>query len=140
MTLTPSDMVTPLSSYNFAKEYAKQVYEVERKNNDDRVYHVGTNDYFWGKKYAWRIFGACIPKNAFYAYLEEIGHTSIPCITSTEGYSPSNSIAYAESGLDDSVYKLITSAVIVKNGPYYRSPAYSKKFTIEGLTAITHKK
>lgn len=139
-TITPADVVKPLFSYHLAKEYAQQEYDIERENNDRRVAHSGSDDYYWGKKYAWRMFGACIPKGAFYTYLEEIGHPSVPCVTSEEGYPSSNSTAYAETGLDDAVYNLITSAVIVKNGPYYRSPLYTKKFQIEGPSAITHKK
>lgn len=139
-TLSPAETVNPLFSFHLAKEYARQQYEVERENNDRRVTHSGTGDYYWGKKYAWRMFGACIPKTAFYAYIDEIKHPSIPCVTSEIGYPPSNSIAYAETGLEEAVYKLITSATLVKDGPYYRSPLYSKKFVIEGINGITHKK
>jgi hypothetical protein len=138
--LSPSDKIDPLLSFYVAKQYGFQQYDLERANNDQRVSHAGDDDYYWGKKYAWRMFGACIPKTAFYAYLKEIRHPAVPCVTSKEGYPPSNSTAYAEQGLEQVVFNLITSAIIVGNGPYYRSPLFSKKFTIEGVSAITHKK
>lgn len=138
--LSPSGMVSPMFSYMAAQEIAKQQYAEEREKNDRRVSHGATDDYYWGKKYAWRMFGACIAQDAFYAYLEEIGHTAVLCVTSDPDYPSSNtqSTAYAETGLEDAVKNLITSAT--KVGAYYKSPLYSRKFTIKGINAITHKK
>lgn len=138
--LSPSGLVNPMFSYIAAQQIAKEQYAEERGKNDRRVSHAATDDYYWGKKYAWRMFGACIAQDAFHAYLEEIGHPAVLCTTSDPDFPSSNtqSTAYAEIGLDDAVKNLIASAV--KTGAYYKSPLYSRKFTIKGIKAITHKK
>jgi hypothetical protein len=139
--LSPSGLVNPMFSYIAAQQIASEKYDEEHEKNDRRVSHAATEDYYWGKKYAWRIFGACIAKEAFFSYLEEIHHPSVPCITQDSDYPASNtqSIAYAETGLEEAVKRLIASATKV-TGAYYKSPLYSKKFAIKGINALTHKK
>lgn len=138
--LSLSSATDPIFSLLASRKIAAEQYDEERAKNDRRVTHAGTNGYYWGKKYAWRMFGASIAKDAFYAYLEEIGHTAVLCTTQDPDFPSGNSqsIAYAEAGLEQAMEDLIMSAV--KTGRYYRSPLYSKSFTINGLNAITHKK
>jgi len=139
--LSPTSKVNPTLSYMFAQKLAEEKYDEERAKNDKRVIHNATDgDYYWGKKYAWRMFGACIARDAFDSYLEEIGHPSTPCITRDpdKPFSNEESIAYAETGLADAVDELISTAV--KVGRYYQSPRYSRQFTIKGISAITFKK
>lgn len=139
--LSPSASVNPMFSYIAAQQLAGERYEEEREKNDRRVVHAATDDYYWGKKYAWRMFGACIAQPAFHAYLQEISHPSVVCVTSDPDYPSSNteSIAYAETGLEEAIKNLITSAKKT-TAAYYKSPLYSKKFSIKGINAITHKK
>lgn len=138
--LSLSSAVDPMFSFLAAQKIAAEQYNEERGKNDRRVTHSANDDYYWGKKYAWRMFGACIAKEAFYAYLEEIGHKAVLCITQDSDFPSSNSqsIAYSETGLEQAVEDLIRTAV--KVGRYYRSPLYSREFTIKGLNALTHKK
>ena len=139
--LSPSALVNPMFSYIAAQQFAEEKYDEEREKNDRRVSYSATDDYYWGKKYAWRMFCACIAQDAFISYLEEIAHPSVPCITSDPDYPQSNtqSTAYAETGLEDAARNLIASAVKV-SGTYYKSPLYSRRFAIRGLNAISHKK
>lgn len=139
--LSKASLVNPMFSFMTAQNNAQEIYAAERAKNEQRVKHSATDGYYWGKKYAWRMFGMAIPKNAFFQYLEEINHPSVPCTTSDPDlpYANEDSIAYKEEGLQDAVMNLIASSVSVSPS-YYRSPLYSKKFSINGINAITDKK
>lgn len=139
--LSPTSQVNPMLSFLAAQHIARGNHTIEKAKNDQRVTHAATDGYYWGKKYAWRMFGTVIAKGAFFEYLEEIGHQSVPCITRDPDlpYSNDESTAYAEHGLEDVVRNLIASAVKVSPA-YFKSPLYSKKFTIKGINALTDKK
>lgn len=87
------------------------------------------------------MFGTVIAKGAFFEYLEEIGHPSVPCITSDPDlpYSNDASTAFKEEGLEEAIRNLVASAARVSPA-YFKSPLYSKKFTIKGINALTDKK
>ncbi len=139
--LSPTSQVNPMLSFLAAQHIAKGNENIERAKNDQRVTHSGKGGYYWGKKYAWRMFGTVIAKEAFFQYLEEIGHPSVPCITQNPdlGYGNEQSTAYAESGLEDAMRNLIASSAKASSA-YFKSPLYSKKFTIKGINALTDKK
>ena len=139
--LSPTSQVNPMLSFLAAQHIARGNHTIEKAKNDQRVTHAATDGYYWGKKYAWRMFGTVIAKGAFFEYLEEIGHPSVPCITRDPDlpYSNDESTAYAEHGLEDVVRNLIASAVKVSPA-YFKSPLYSKRFTIKGINALTDKK
>lgn len=139
--LSPSSLVNPMLSFLAAQQIAKGNYPIEKAKNDQRVSHSATDDYYWGKKYAWRMFGTVMAQSAFYEYLEQIGHPSIPCITRDPDlpYSNDQSTAYAEKGLEQAVRDLILSASKA-SAAYFKSPLYSKKFSIKGINALTDKK
>jgi hypothetical protein len=140
-TLSPTSQINPILSFMAAQHIAEGNRVTEKAKNDDRVRHSAKDDYYWGKKYAWRMFGTVIPQSAFHQYLDEIGHPSVPCITRDPDlpYGNDESIAYAEQGLEDAIKNLITSAT--KASPaYFKSPLYSKKFSIKGINALTDKK
>lgn len=139
--LSLTSQVNPMLSFLAAQHIAAGKHSIEKANNDRRVTHAATDGYYWGKKYAWRMFGTVITKNAFFGYLEEIGHPSVPCITRDPDlpYSNDKSTAYAEYGLEEAMRNLILSAGRV-SPTYFRSPLYSKKFTINGINALTDKK
>lgn len=134
--------VNPMLSFLFAQQEAQSKHAVNKKKNDTRVTHEATDGYYWGKKYAWREFGMAIPQGAFHAYLAEIGHPTVPCITSNPALQYNNndhSIAYKEEGLAKAIKGLITSAVKV-TAVRYESTLYSKRFMIKAISAITDKK
>ena len=139
--LSPTSLVNPMFCFMAAQQLAQATYQAEKAKNDQRVSHSATNGYYWGKKYAWRMFGTVIAQSAFVAYLEEIAHPSVPCITSDPDlpYANAQSTAYAEKGLEKAVRDLVASATKV-TGAYFKSPLYTKKFSIKGLSAITDKK
>jgi len=91
---------------------------------------------YLGKKYAWRIYGMAIAREAFDMYLEDIKHPAVPC--STEG---SPSIAYKDAGLEAAMDALCNSATRI-NGNRFKSPLLPSKdwFQIKGISAITDKK
>lgn len=133
--------VNPFFSYAFAQQIARENKLAEKAKNDQRVTHKTTDGYYWGKKYAWRMFGTVISKDAFYSYLEEINHPSVPCITNNPDlpYQSEPSTAYKEEGLEEAMHNLISSAQKVSPA-YYKSPLYSRKLSIKGIKAITDKK
>ena len=139
--LSKTSEVNPLISYACAQKIAHENRAVEKSKNDQRVTHQATDGYYWGKKYAWRMYGTVISKNAFYSYLDEIRHPSVPCETGNPDlpYQSDVSIAYKEAGLEEAVRNLINSAEKV-TPRYYKSPRYSKRFSIMGIKAITDKK
>jgi hypothetical protein len=104
---------------------------------------LAQDGYCWGKKYAWREFGLVISKDAFYAYLKEIKHPKVECITRNPDMGFSNSgepsTAYKEEGLADAVNSLIASAVKMTK-VRFKSPLYSKQFVIRVIEAITDKR
>jgi hypothetical protein len=139
--ISKSDSVNPMLSYLYSKKFSKDRHAVNKEKNDVRVTHTATDGYYWGKKYAWREFGLVISKDAFYAYLEQIAHPKVSCITANPDmiFSTDPSIAYKEDGLDDAMELLIMTAV-KQSKALYKSPHYSKKFSIRGIEAITDKK
>ncbi len=139
--LSKTSKVNPKLSYAVSKQIANEKYKEERAKNDQRVSHNATDGYYWGKKYAWRMFGTAIARNAFDEYLAEIGHPSVPCTTQDPDrpFANDQSIAYKENGLQDAIDMLFDTAVKVTPA-YYKSPHYSKKFAIRGISAITDKK
>jgi hypothetical protein len=139
--LSPTSQVNPMLSFLAAQHIAYGNKAIEKAKNDQRVNHSAIDGYYWGKKYAWRMFGTAIPKSAFFQYLDEIEHPSIPCITRDPDWPQSNdeSTAYAEHGLEEAIKNLIGSATKV-SAAYFKSPLYSKKFTINGINALTDKK
>lgn len=137
--LALSSAVNPMLSYLSAKSYAKEKFDEEKMKNDTRVQHLATDDYYWAKKHAWRMYGAFMAKDAFIQYLDEIGHKSIPCVVNPPDRPSSSSTAYAETGLEEAAYLLLTTAQKI-SASLYKSPLFSKKFTIKGISAISHKK
>ncbi|MFH0709378.1 MAG: hypothetical protein V2A75_04140 [Pseudomonadota bacterium] len=139
--LSKNSEVNPTLSYHYSLQLAKEKHDVNKAKNDERVIHAAHDGYYWGKKYAWREFGLIIPKDAFYSYLDEINHSKVECVTQNPDISFNNekSIAYKEEGLINAIKDLIDSAEKVTK-VHYKSPLYSRKFTIRGLDAITDKK
>jgi hypothetical protein len=95
-TLSKASLVNPMFSFMAAQNLAQETYAAEKAKNEQRVSHSANDGYYWGKKYAWRMFGTAIPKNAFFEYLKEINHPSVPCTTSDPDlpYGNDDSIAY----------------------------------------------
>jgi len=137
--LSLASEVNPILSYLAAKNLAIEKFEEEKEKNDTRTQHEGTGDYFWAKKQAWRLFGAFMSEGSFIRYLEEISHPSVPCLMVPEDHPPSWSTAYAESGLEEAAFRLISTAR-KKTPTLYSSELYSKTFAIKGISAISHKK
>lgn len=138
--ISPTDMVNPALSYAAAHSFSMGIAATNKENNDTRVTHARVEGYYWGKKYAWRRYGLVIGRNAFDQYLGEIGHPSIDCQTQDpDAGFPNASIAYADAGLEAAIDRLIGTAV-PSGDRYFKSPHYSKKFSIRGLSAITDKK
>lgn len=139
--LSLTSQVNPILSFLAAQQIAKGNYAAEKAKNEQRVTHSATDGYYWGKKYAWRMFGTVIAKEAFFKYLDEIGHPSVPCFTRDPDrpYSNDQSTAYKEDGLEEAMQNLIASATKASSA-YFKSPLYSKKFAIHGINSITDKK
>lgn len=133
-------------SYLFALKESEESHSINKEKNDTRVHHSAESGYYWGKKYAWREFGTVISQNAFYKYLENINHTTIPCQTINPHLpfkANEDSIAYLEEGLKTAMDDLIETAEKINEGPYYKSPLYfngEKNFKINGIKSITDKK
>jgi L-amino acid N-acyltransferase YncA len=139
--LSKASEVNPALSYLAAKQIAKEKYSVEKAKNDQRVSHTAKDGYYLGTKYAYRMFGLAITRNTFDSYLTEIKHPSVPCTTSDPERSFANdqSIAYKEDGLQDAMDRLFDNPIKVTE-VFYKSPHYSKRFSIRGINAITDKK
>lgn len=140
--LSKTGEVNPFFSYAFAQQIAKENKHAEKAKNDQRVTHTATDGYYWGKKYAWRMFGTVISKEAFYLYMKEIKHPAVSCITKNPDLpfnSGDPSIAYKEEGIEEAMRNLISSAAKITPA-YYKSPLYSKRVSIRGVKAITDKK
>jgi hypothetical protein len=139
--LSKNTEVNPMLSYLYATKLSEGKHEVNKGKNDDRVSHTAQDGYYWGKKYAWREFGLVFSKDALFAYLKEINHPKVECITRNPDMAFRNepSTAYKEEGLTDAVNSLIASAVKVTK-VRFKSPLYSKQFVIRGIEAITDKK
>ncbi|MBJ7221176.1 MULTISPECIES: hypothetical protein [unclassified Brenneria] len=143
--ISKTSVINKYLSYSVAQHEALNKHDANKYNNDSRVIHTSESGYYWGKKYAWREFGMCLPKDVFHDYLAYIKHPTVVCKTVTPGYpTGEDSIAYLEMGLEKAIEKLIDTAVMINNGPYFRSPLYTptpkKKFSIKGINAITDKK
>jgi len=105
--------VDPSVSYAIAQKISQENFAIEKANNDRRVTpHGNVTGYYWGRKYAWRIYGIAISENAFDEYLKEIGHPTTTCTTfePDKPYGNSQSIAYADEGLAAAVSDLIAFA------------------------------
>jgi hypothetical protein len=139
--LSLTSIINPMLSYLAAQQIAKGNFLIEKTKNDERVTHDAVDGYYWGKKYAWRMFGTVIAKEAFYKYLDEIAHPRVECFTRDPDFAYSNdkSTAYAQDGLEDAVRSLIETAERVSPA-YFKSPRYSKKFSINGINSVTDKK
>lgn len=132
-------------SFLYANYLSKQKHTENKLKNNSRVTpHIVSDKYYWGKKYAWREFGLFIPKDVFHEYMDCIGHPKVSCSTIADGYPQGqDSIAYQEEGIAEAMKKLVDSAEIVKNGPYFKSPLYKdgkNRFQIKEIQAITDKK
>jgi hypothetical protein len=139
--LGKANTVNKLLSYLAAKQLSQDKLAENKGKNDDRVRHRATDGYYWGRKYAWRRFGLVISKNAFYNYLEEIGHPNVPCRTINDDlgvHSNEESIAFKEEGLEEAMDALIDTAV--KNGRYFKSPLYEKNFQIRPISSISDRR
>ena len=139
--LSKTTEVNPIFSFMYAQQLANENKILEKDKNETRVSYNTNNGYYWGKKYAWRMFGSVISKAAFYKYMDESNHPSIPCIINNPDlpYKNEESIAYKEEGLEEKIRNLISTAVL-SGQVYYKSPLYSKRFSIRGIKAITDKK
>jgi hypothetical protein len=139
--LSKNTEINPMINYWYANELARSRHDINKGKNDARVQHTAKDGYYWGKKYAWREFGLVISKDAFYAYLKEISHPRVDCITNNPdmGFMNEPSTAYKEDGLAGAINALIASAE-KKTKVRYKSPLYSKQFAIKGIEAITDKK
>lgn len=139
--LSPTDQVNPVISYIAAREFSRAIELSNRQKNDDRVSHSATDGYYWGKKYAWRKYGLVISRDAFDAYLADIKHPFVECVTQDPDtpHLRSSSIAYLDEGLELAISRLVETSV-KEGGRYFKSPLYSKRFSIRGLAAITDKK
>ena len=131
-----ADAVDKIKSFYVAKILGEEARVVETKKSDERVVHSAKDGQYLGKKYAWRIYGMAIAREAFDTYLEDIKHPAVPC--STEG---SPSVAYKEVGLEAAMVALCKSAARI-NGNRFRSSLLPSKdwFQIKGISAITDKK
>ncbi len=136
-----ADSVNKILSLLAAKQQSSDDLAENKAKNDQRVTHRATDGYYWGKKYAWRRYGLMMAERAFLAYLTEIGHPSVPCITSNPDLAfPSNdpSTAFKDEGLERAIDDLIESAE--RAGQYFKSPLFSKKFQIRPIPSITDKR
>lgn len=131
-----ADLVDREKSFYVAKILGKEARTIETQKSNERVQHQAKDGHYLGKKYAWRIYGMAIARDAFDTYLEDIKHPSVSCFT--EG---SPSIAYKEDGLDAAMDALRQSATRI-DGNRFKSPLLSSKkwFQIKGISAITDKK
>ncbi|ENY3129603.1 hypothetical protein ACFXAP_003681 [Vibrio cholerae] len=140
--LSKNTEVNPIISLLFAKEIAKEKHAINKGKNDVRVHHDAIDGYYWGKKYAWREYGLVVPKQVSYDYLEEIDFPFVECETINPDLafvSNEKSIAFKDEGLEKAIDDLIMSAKKVTK-TYYKSPLFSRRFTIRGISAITDKK
>ena len=54
--LSLTSQVNPMLSFLAAQHIAQGTLAAEKAKNDQRVTHSATDGYYWGKKYAWRMF------------------------------------------------------------------------------------
>ncbi len=131
-----ADLVDRDKSFYVAKMLGEEARTIETQKSDERVQHRATDGHYLGKKYAWRIYGMAIAREAFDTYLEDVKHPSVPCFT-----DGGPSIAYKEAGLEAAIDALRQSSTRI-NGNRFRSPLFPSKdwFQIKGISAITDKK
>jgi len=139
--LSKNTEINPKLSLIYSRQLSQGKHVINKQKNDERVKHSATDGYYWGKKYAWREFGLVIAKSAFFEYLNELNHAKVPCVTTNPDnpMQTSDSVAFKEEGLAGAVENLIQSAEKVTK-VQYKSPLYSKRFTIKGIEAMTDKK
>lgn len=104
----------------------------EKAKNDERVIHDAVDGYYWGKKYAWRVFGMMLNKQQFSQFLAEINHPYVACLVkdTRPGQNRMNeSIAYLEDGLRETMENLVKSSQRITFSKY-TSPMYSKQFVL----------
>lgn len=131
-----ADDVDQHKSYYVSRLLGEELRAVETQKSDERVVHSASGGHYLGKKYAWRIYGMAVARDTFEAYLDDIRHPSVPCMT-----EDSPSLAYENEGLEAAMQALIQSATRV-GGNRFSSPLLPSKrwFQIKGLSAITDKK
>lgn len=131
-----ADSVDPAASYAVASALGEQSRAVEAGKSAARVSHTATDGTYLGIKYAWRIYGMAIAREAFETYLHDRNHPSVPCYT--EG---NRSTAFKEDGLKDAMDALFGNLVHV-SANRYSSPLFPSKrfFLVKGISAITDKK
>ena len=120
--LSKNNEVNKTISYLHAQQFSLNKHVINKQKNDDRVKYTASDGYYWGPKYAWREYGLVVPKNAFRAYLEEIKHPTIPCVITNPDnvVQTSETIAYADAGLENAVSELINTAEKVTKVLYKR--------------------
>jgi hypothetical protein len=123
-------------SFEASRQHGEEIRELETRKSDERVRHGATDGHYLGKKYAWRIYGMAVARGTFDAYLENIKHPAVSCVT--EG---TPSVAYKDDGLHAAMKALIYSATRVGEGRFYSPLLPSQRwFQIKGLSSITDKK
>lgn len=131
-----ADDVDQHKSHYVARLLGEEKRAVETQKSRERVQHGATDGHYLGKKYAWRIYGMAVARDTFDAYLADIKHPSVPCLT-----EDSPSTAYKEDGLAAAMDALIQTATRVSGNRFYSPLLPSKKwFQIKGISAITDKK
>ena len=133
-----ADLVVPSESHRVARRFGEERRTEETKKSNNRVTHSATDGAYLGRKYAWRIYGMAVAREIFDAYLAEIKHPYVNCIT-----KGTSSIAYLDEGIDKAMEALIESCVRVEDeGNRFKSDLLPGKdwFTVKGIEAITDKK
>ncbi|MFA7331995.1 MAG: hypothetical protein WC326_13075 [Candidatus Delongbacteria bacterium] len=131
-----ADEVDPHKSHYVARLLGEECRALETQKSDDRIQYSAPDGHYLGRKYAWRIFGMAVARDTFDAYLSDIKHPSIPCLT-----NGSRSTAYKEDGLGAAMDALIQTATRVGGNRFYSPLLPSKSwFQIKGISAITDKK
>jgi hypothetical protein len=131
-----ADDVDKNKSHYFARIKGEEIRESETRKSDTRVKHRSQDAHYLGRKYAWRIYGMAVAQETFYAYLKEINHPSVDCLTDN-----TPSIAYKEDGLKTAIDAFIDSAVHLGSNRFYSSLLpFKKYFLVKGISAITDKK
>ncbi len=64
-----ADAVDRDKSFYVAKILGEEARTVETQKSDERVVHQAQDGHYLGKKYAWRIYGMAIAREAFETYL-----------------------------------------------------------------------
>lgn len=131
-----AEAVDPAASYAVASALGEQSRQVEVGKSAARVVHTANDGTYLGVKYAWRIYGMAIAREAFELYLNDRKHPSVPCLT-----DGNPSTAFKEAGLKDQMDALFASLIHI-SGNRYKSLLFPSKsfFLVKGISAITDKK